>query len=127
MRKLLIIVLFLLLLIPAVAYSSSYTVAGATSPSAANGDYTAAGDYGGLTYYKHNTENYYIFWKSDFSEWEIGTTAGGMPPLWVKVAPKEVITGSYGNITGSGTVTVSAAGPPPPPVARSRVIMISGD
>lgn len=107
MKKLLLI-LSSLFLFTSFLYASDYTVSGATSPAAVNGDYTNAGTYNGQPYYKHNTENYWIVYGELSSWWEIRTTYDDdMTVQFVKADP---ITGTYSNVPpNEGTVVVSVA------------------
>lgn len=77
---------------------------GATDPEAANGYYDEAGEYGGQPYYKHETEEYYIY-SSGFHIWQIAATFPEMNPYFENIASDSPAC-VYGNVLGTGTVVV---------------------
>ena len=86
-------------------YASDYTVTGATNPTAANGDYTAEGDY-----YKHNTEDIYLFWDFMIAIWAIGPVVEPMGAENYFARTSFDILGAYENYSPyTGSVVVSTA------------------
>jgi hypothetical protein len=104
-------------------------VSGAESPVKCNGNYTYAGDYGGYPYYKHDTENYWLWYDYDIETCMI--TSDNPPfyifPMFVRHDPS--LVGDYVQAlnVGSVVVTVYSGGEPPATPLVAQVFLITDE
>jgi hypothetical protein len=82
-----------------------YEAAGATSPTAANGDYYKEGLQGGKAAYTNGA--YWIWWDTGDSHWKVSNAKGSGDVQFDKFT---TIFGTYDNVNGSGTFVVTHVG-----------------
>jgi hypothetical protein len=78
---------------------------GATGPTECNGYYNEAGIYNDEPYYKHATEEYYIWWAGDIAQWCICSNLGDYTHIYFYTYTYSVIA-NYDSMEGTGAVVV---------------------
>ena len=84
-------------------------VSGSTNPEALNGDYSEDGELNGKTRYKHDSQNYWVFWSTD--RWKIQNSNMGTGANYFQRIDANVL-GAYTADDGEGDVVVSEPEPP---------------
>ncbi|MFA6006096.1 MAG: hypothetical protein WC775_06485, partial [Patescibacteria group bacterium] len=103
MKKLLCILT--ILLFTKMGYAASYTLSGATNPSACNASYAETGTHNSKPYYFSGT--YYLYWRTGESAWVVYTSLNDGPPSFYFHRADPDPAGAYGNQNGTGTVVVA--------------------